>query len=461
MGLEFLARVRHATLWVAALAFVTGVTYHGFAHGTALAAGALWSLANLFLIERMVVAITGVDRRSMPSVRAAALSGAGMLALFALGAALLLHLPPASLLVGFGFPFAVMFLKALSAVLVGTAAWRRFTASRWQVAAVLVLAVGALWFVTSRVGAAPPADPHAAGAAAGTAGHGDAAGHGEAGAHGEAGGHGEHKADGPVEFPNFITAFTGHHPEPGTWQAALFRVEPIIFSLLTALVIGSLLAFGARRRDLIPGRAQNAVEAVVEALHDFIVGVLGEKHGPRYVPFLGSLFLYILAMNWFGFVPFMKAATASINVTAGLALTVFLYVQYTGIRSLGLGGYLGHMIGSPRSAIEWGLAPLMLPIHIIGELAKPLSLACRLFGNIFGEDMLLVGFTSLGIMALGFMHSPIGIPFQLPFLFFALLTSTLQALVFTTLSTVYFLLMLPHDDHGHEEGGHAAHAGAH
>ena len=92
----------------------------------------------------------------------------------------------------------------------------------------------------------------------------------------------------------------------------------------------------------------------------------------------------------------------------------------------------------------------MLPIHVMGELAKPISLSCRLFGNIFGEDMLLVAFVDARHHELAFTNLPFGLPLQLPFLFLALLTSTLQALVFTVLSTIYFLLMLPHDDHGHE-----------
>jgi F-type H+-transporting ATPase subunit a len=94
---------------------------------------------------------------------------------------------------------------------------------------------------------------------------------------------------------------------------------------------------------------------------------------------------------------------------------------------------------------------------VLGELAKPISLSCRLFGNVFGEDMLLVAFASLGVTTLSFTHLPFGLPLQLPFLFLALLTSTLQALVFTVLSTIYFLLMLPHDDHGHEGEAQPAH----
>ena len=100
----------------------------------------------------------------------------------------------------------------------------------------------------------------------------------------------------------------------------------------------------------------------------------------------------------------------------------------------------------------------MLPIHILGELAKPISLSCRLFGNIFGEDMLLVAFATLGIT-----HAVVRRTCRsasrctLSFFPLALLTSTLQALVFTVLTTIYFLLMLPHEEHGHEGEAHHAH----
>jgi F-type H+-transporting ATPase subunit a len=196
---------------------------------------------------------------------------------------------------------------------------------------------------------------------------------------------------------------------------------------------------------------------VVEALYDFIVDILGPRYGPRYVPFLGTLFVYILAMNLFGLIPFMDSPTSNLNVTVALAIIVFLYAQYIGFRELGVMGWVDHMAGSPRSLTGWILVPIMLPIHLMGELAKPISLACRLFGNIFGEDMLLVAFASLGVTILAFANLPIGLPLHLPFLFLALLTSTLQALVFTVLSTIYFLLMLPHDDHKHEGEEQHAH----
>jgi F-type H+-transporting ATPase subunit a len=114
------------------------------------------------------------------------------------------------------------------------------------------------------------------------------------------------------------------------------------------------------------------------------------------------------------------------------------------------------MLGQPRNLTGWVLAPLMLPIHVLGELAKPISLSCRLFGNIFGEDMLMVGFATLGIAMIPFDRLP-GVPLHAIFFPLQLLTSTLQAFVFTVLTTIYILLMLPHEDHGHEEEAQHAH----
>ena len=124
-------------------------------------------------------------------------------------------------------------------------------------------------------------------------------------------------------------------------------------SLLVAALIVLIVFFATRNAKLIPGRLQNVVEMLVEYLYDFIVGILGTKHGPRHVPFLGSLFIYILAMNLFGLIPLMDSPTSSLNVTVGLALCVFFYSQFIGFKELGVVGYIDHMMGSPRTAISW------------------------------------------------------------------------------------------------------------
>ena len=246
------------------------------------------------------------------------------------------------------------------------------------------------------------------------------------------------------------------------WAEFLEHFEVIIYSLFVALLISVVAISVANNWKMIPGPLQALLETWVEHAYNFFTGILGPKYGPPLVPFLGTLFVYIYVMNIFGLIPFMHSPTSNLNVTVAMALTVFVYVQFTAFKELGFLGWLDHMAGSPRDVVGWVLVPLMMPVHLIGEIAKPISLSCRLFGNIFGEDMLLVGFATLGVTALSSLHLPFGLPLHVPFMFLAgIITAPVQALVFTMLSTIYFLLMLPHDDHGHgdhaEEAPHHAH----
>lgn len=220
----------------------------------------------------------------------------------------------------------------------------------------------------------------------------------------------------------------------------------VIFAFIVALFLAAVSMRVYSRRQMIPGKLQNFIEWLVESMYDFIYSILGEDT-KRYIPFLGTLFYYILALNWIGMVPLGHSPSTSLNITGSMAILVFFYAQYVGISKLGIGGYLHHMAGSPRDVISWCMVPLIFPLHVIGELAKPFSLALRLFGNITGEDTLIAVFVGLGVAILSF--SPVGIPLQTPFYFLGLLLSTIQALVFTLLSTIYILLMLPHEEHAH------------
>jgi F-type H+-transporting ATPase subunit a len=251
--------------------------------------------------------------------------------------------------------------------------------------------------------------------------------------------------EGPPEVPNIVTIL---YDRFGSYTFAQFlhHWENVFFSVLIAIMLGVVSYLASRKPQLLPGGLQNFLEMVVEGLSNFICGILG-KQGREYLPFLGTLFIYILCMNLFGLIPGMKSPSSSINTTAALAITVFVYVQYTGIRRLGILGYLDHFAGQPRDPIGIALVPLMFPLHVISELAKPLSLSLRLFGNILGEDVLIAVFVGLGVTIVAFMHLPFGIPLQFPFIFLAMLTSVVQALVFAALSTIYFLMMLPHEEH--------------
>lgn len=244
---------------------------------------------------------------------------------------------------------------------------------------------------------------------------------------------------GPPKLPSLVEILFGPHSVAEHWVNVIYAFTVGIILSLIALRVYA-------KRQMIPGKFQNAVEMCVEGMYNFIESILGHD-AKRYVPYLGSLFFYILFMNWIGMVPLGHSPSTSLNITASLAILTFLYAQWTGITRLGVGGYFHHLAGSPNDVISWCMVPLLFPLHIIGELAKPFSLALRLFGNITGEDTLVAVFVGLGISILAF--SPVGVPLQLPFYFLGLLLSTIQALVFTLLSTIYILLMLPHEEHAH------------
>jgi len=227
----------------------------------------------------------------------------------------------------------------------------------------------------------------------------------------------------------------------------LHQHENILFTVFCAILISFFCWLGARHRQMIPRGLQNCIEMLFEGLDKFVCGIIGPK-GTKYTPFVGSVFLYILINNLMGVVPLMHSATSAFTTTLPIALAVFFYVQLTGIRELGLGGYLHHLVGSPNDLIGWMLAPLLLILHVIGELARPLSLALRLFGNISGEHVLMAIFMGMGVAITGVIKVPA--PIHFPFLFLGLLTSFIQAFVFSLLTTIYLALLLSHE-HEHDE----------
>ena len=247
------------------------------------------------------------------------------------------------------------------------------------------------------------------------------------------------------ELPNLVSLLSERwHDQP--LVAWLHHWENLVFAWLIAVAICVVAWRYARRPQTIPRGWQNALELFVEGLDQFVQGILGPS-GRRHTPFIGTLFLYIWLMNLSALVPGLKSPTASLNTTIGLALVVFGYVQWVGIRANGPLRYLDHLAGSPRDVVGWCLVPLMLPLHVIGEFIKPLSLSLRLGFNVFAEDVLLGVLVALGLaIGLG-LHLPIGVPLQVFVVPLVLIFSTVQALVFSLLSTVYIALMSPHVEH--------------
>ncbi|MCX6375475.1 MAG: F0F1 ATP synthase subunit A [Armatimonadetes bacterium] len=210
------------------------------------------------------------------------------------------------------------------------------------------------------------------------------------------------------------------------------EASPWLLFGMSALVIVVLAAFSVlatRRLATMPSsRLQNLVELVVSSLNDFVVGIIGPK-GEKYTPFVGTLFIYIFAMNLLGLVPGFKSPTSGLSITIGLALVVFVVYNVAGIREVGLWPYLKHLAGEPI----W-LAWLMLPIHLIGELARPLSLSIRLFGNIFGEETVLMILAGMTYVIIPYV---VAIPTQFPIMLFDVFIAFVQALVFSMLTAIY------------------------
>ena len=187
-------------------------------------------------------------------------------------------------------------------------------------------------------------------------------------------------------------------------------------AMLILFVVGWLVR---RNISLIPGKMQNIFESIIGGLEDFTVTNMGED-GRKVFPVLGGLFLFIAVQNILGLIPACDAPTANINTNIGMALFVFLYYNYQGIKRWH-GHYIHHFMGPMLP-----LAPFMMILEFISHLARPLSLTLRLFGNIRGEEIVLLLF---------FLMAPL--VSTLPIYFLFLLAKVLQAFILYMLALIY------------------------
>jgi F-type H+-transporting ATPase subunit a len=218
------------------------------------------------------------------------------------------------------------------------------------------------------------------------------------------------------------------------WESGFFKINAtILFTwlIMAILTIGSWLVTRNIKGALEMSRGQNVLEVVV----DGVMGQIREvsQQNPRpYLPFVGTLFLFIIVSNVLAVVPGFQPPTGSLSTTAALALCVFLAVPIFGIRAQGLGGYL-------RQYIE--PTPIMLPFNIIGELSRTLSLAVRLFGNVMSGGL---------IAAILLTIVPLFFPVIMQAL--GLLTGVIQAYIFAILAMVYIASATrAHSGHDNEE----------
>jgi F-type H+-transporting ATPase subunit a len=194
----------------------------------------------------------------------------------------------------------------------------------------------------------------------------------------------------------------------------------IVMALLVTLVIILFFKLTVKNLSMFPNKMQNFLEILYKAFLSLIDDVIGTE-GRKFLPALATLGIFIASANLIGLLPELGSPTANLNVTVGCALFIFIYYHYQGVRKHGFLGYLKTFAGP-----AWWLAWLFFPIEIISHFSRPLSLSMRLFGNIFGEDLVIIIIASL-------------IPFiaPLPMMAFAIFTSLLQAFIFVILSAIY------------------------
>lgn len=202
----------------------------------------------------------------------------------------------------------------------------------------------------------------------------------------------------------------------------LFHLGPVPISraVMTTWGIMAVLTLiswlGLRRARPDGGPVQATLEIVVGTIEDQIRAILQRDPGP-YLPLLGTLFLFVVSANLSSVIPGVKAPTSRIETPAALGLIVFLSIHWFGLKMQGFGGYLGHFL-KPN--------PFLLPLTLLSEFTRILSLMVRLFGNMMSHELIL----AILIYLAGFI-------LPVPFMLLGVLIGVIQAYIFTILATVY------------------------
>lgn len=196
-----------------------------------------------------------------------------------------------------------------------------------------------------------------------------------------------------------------------------FHLDTIYMSLLASVIVLIIAVLATWKVQIVPqSRWQNFIEMVVEALLEQLDNNIG-PNGRKVAPLIVTLFIYLVIANWLGLVPGFTSPTNDINATLGLALLILFTSHAIGIVNKGLFAHLRHFI-EPYA--------LFLPINIIEEISKPITLAARLFGNIFAGEILIIILNML-------------VPYVAPtvWLGFSVFVGVVQALIFTIMSITY------------------------
>ena len=227
---------------------------------------------------------------------------------------------------------------------------------------------------------------------------------------------------------NFYEMVTERLGVPAKWEVTIGA--SLCLAILTILGLIYRASVRGAGNDVVPG-GKFSLRFLVDALLEFVVGIAKDNtqdQWRKYLPFLASLFLFILVCNLSGMVPGFPPPTESMDTNVAIGIVVFFVYNYAGLKEHGA-SYIKHFLG-PVAFI----APLFFCIELVSHFSRPLSLGLRLMGNIYGDHTLLGVFTTLSYVVMPSL-----------LMFFGLLVAVVQSFVFTLLSGIYISMAMSHD----------------
>ncbi len=261
-----------------------------------------------------------------------------------------------------------------------------------------------------------------------------------------------HTLDYPCLHPGFVCEYELPHWNPihiGRFALDISPTRHVVMLWIAALlcIVTMLLALRAHNRRTREGAAPsgfgNGLEAVVLYLRNEVILPNVGPHGNGYVPFLLTLFFFILFANLLGLVPYGATATGNISVTATLAIITFIVIEIAGMKAQGW-GYINTIVFWPHDmslAMKLPITVILTPIEIIGKFTKPFALAIRLFANMVSGHVVLLALISLIFTFATWLLVPVPIALALGISLLELFVAFLQAFIFTLLSSVFIGLI--------------------
>jgi F-type H+-transporting ATPase subunit a len=266
-----------------------------------------------------------------------------------------------------------------------------------------------------------------------------------------------HITDGrTLDYPCLHTGFVCHYELPrwdpihiGSFAIDISPTRHVVMLWIAALlcIVTMLLALRAHNRRTREGKAPsgfgNGLEALVLYLRNEVVIPNVGAHGNGYVPYLLTLFFFILFANLLGLIPYGSTATGNISVTATLAIVTFIVVEIAGMKALGK-GYINTIVFWPHDmslGMKLFISPILTPIELIGKFTKPFALAIRLFANMTAGHVVLLALISLIFTFGSWLLVPVPLLMALGIMILELFVAFLQAFIFTLLASVFIGLI--------------------